>query len=137
MSMLLTEILTNQQEAISGLFDRLGQADARSEAGRRTLILLRARLEEHLRLEDTLLVPALQSLEVNDPDARGALTDFRSGYHRLGEMLEAFWQRWDPDGPLPSEWRMEADFLFNLVRYRLKLTRRYFYGVYEASLAAA
>ena len=137
MSMLLTEILSQQQDEISGLFERLGSVELRSEQGRRTLILLRLRLHEHLRLEDTLLLPTLEGI----PDRRGdlgeALTDFHSGFHRLGEMLASFWERWDPDGQLGGEFRMEMDFLFNLIRHRLRLTRRHFYPAYETRLAAA
>ena len=68
---------------------------------------------------------------------RSALVDFHSGYHRLTEMLQSFYQRWDVDGPMPTEFRMEMDFLFNLVRHRLQLTKKHFYPAYEAHLAAA
>lgn len=135
--MLLTEILTQKQQDISNLFERLGSAELRSEVGRRTILFLQGRLEEHFRLEDTLLVPALDGMAAADPELRSALVDFRSGYHRLAEMLESFYSRWDVDGPMPSEFRMEMDFLFNLVRHRLQLTRKHFYPAYEAHLTAA
>lgn len=135
--MLLTEILLQKQQELSSLFERLGRLDLRSEAGRRTVLILQIKLEEHLRLEDTLLVPNLDAMATGDPEFRAALVDFRSGYHRLAEMVQSFYQRWDVDGPLPSEFRMEMDFLFNLVRHRLQLTRKHFYPAYEAHLTAA
>ena len=52
-------------------------------------------------------------------------------------MQGDFWQRWDPDGPLPGEFRMEMDFLFNLIRHRLRLTRTRLYPAYASRLAAA
>ena len=137
MSTLLTEILSNQQDEINGLFERLGAVDLRGEDGRRALLLLRLRLQEHVKLEDTLLIPALDGLPEKRGELREALMDFHSGFHRLGEMLSAFWERWDPDGPLPGEFRMEMDFLFNLIRHRLRLTRKHFYPAYEVRLAAA
>jgi hypothetical protein len=136
MTMLLTEILSQQQDEISGLFQRLGSVDFRSEQGRRTLLLLRLRLHEHMRLEDTLLIPSLEGVPDLRSDLREALGDFYSGFHRIGEMLASFWERWDPDGSLTSEFRMEMDFLFNLVRHRLRLTRQHFYPAYEHRLAA-
>ncbi len=135
--MLLTEILVQKQQDILGLFDRLGSAELRSETGRRTVLFLQGKLEEHFRLEDTLLLPALDGMASADPELRTALVDFRSGYHRLAEMVESFYQRWDVDGSMPSEFRMEMDFLFNLVRHRMQLTRKHFYPAYEAHLAAA
>lgn len=137
MAMLLTEILSQQQDEISGLFERLGSTDYRGEQGRRTLLLLRMRLHEHVRLEDTLLIPALEGVPELRTELREAMMDFHSGFHRLGEMLASFWERWDPDGVLPGEFRMEMDFLFNLVRHRLRLTRQHFYPAYETRLAAA
>ncbi len=137
MTMLLTEILSQQQDEISGLFERLGSVEVRGEQGRRTLLLLRLRLHDHVRLEDTLLIPALDGVPDLRGDLREALTDFHSGFHRIGEMLASFWERWDPDGPMPGEFRMEMDFLFNLVRHRLRLTRKHFYPAYESRLAAA
>lgn len=135
--MLLTEILVQKQQEIAALFERLGSSDIRSEVGRRSILFLQGKLEEHFRLEDTLLLPALDAMAANDPDLRSALVDFHSGYHRLAEMLQSFYQRWDIDGNLPGEFRMEMDFLFNLVRHRLQLTRKHFYPAYEAHLAAA
>jgi hypothetical protein len=136
MTMLLIEILSQQQDEIGGLFQRLGAIDFRSEQGRKTLLLLRLRLHEHVRLEDTLLIPSLEGVPDLRSDLREALMDFHSGFHRLGEMLASFWERWDPDGALPGEFRMEMDFLFNLVRHRLRLTRQHFYPAYEHRLAA-
>ncbi len=135
--MLLTEILLQKQQEIAGLFERLGCTELRSEVGRRTILFLQGKLDEHFRLEDTLLLPALDAMAATDPDLRSALVDFHSGYHRLAEMLQSFYQRWDVDGPMPSDFRMEMDFLFNLVRHRLQLTRKNFYPAYEAHLAAA
>ena len=135
--MLLTEILLQKQQEISGLFERLGCSEVKSEVGRRTILFLQGKLEEHFRLEDTLLLPALDAMAGTDPELRSALVDFHSGYHRLAEMLQSFYQRWDIDGPMPTEFRMEMDFLFNLVRHRLQLTKKHFYPAYEAHLAAA
>lgn len=131
--MLLTEILTSQQDEVGALFQRLYAADLRSEEGRRALLLLRLRLHEHLRLEDTLLIPALEGA----PDLKEALAEFHSGFERLDAMQEDFWQRWDPDGPLTGAFRLEMDFLFNLIRHRLRLTRTKLYPAYAARLVAA
>jgi hypothetical protein len=135
--MLLTEILLQKQQEIAALFEKLGSQDLRSEVGRRTILQLQGKLEEHFRLEDTLLLPSLDAMAATDAELRSALVDFHSGYHRLAEMLQSFYQRWDMDGTLPSEFRMEMDFLFNLVRHRLRLTQKHFYPAYEAHLAAA
>jgi hypothetical protein len=137
MTMLLTEILCHQQDEIGRLFERLGSVDLRGEQGRQTLLLLRLRLHEHVRLEDSLLIPALEGGPELGEELNKALLDFQSGFHRIGEMLASFWDRWDPDGPLPGDFHMEMDFLFNLVRHRLRLTRQRLYPAYEHRLAAA
>ena len=137
MTMLLTEILCQQQDEIGRLFERLGALELRGAQGRQPLLLLRLRLHEHVRLEDHLLIPALEGMPELGAELRTALLEFQTGFHRLSEMLATFWERWDPDGPLPGDFRMEMDFLFSLVRHRLRITRKHLYPAYESRLAAA
>ena len=47
--MLLTEILVQKQQEIAALFERLGSSDIRSEVGRRSILFLQGKLEEHFR----------------------------------------------------------------------------------------
>lgn len=132
----LIATLQQRQHEIARLLERLDAEGHRSDEGRRTLSVLELRLQEHFNLEDGLLLPALGG-PVADRDLAAALEEFQGGYQRLAEMLRAFFQRWNVDGPLDGRFRMEMDFLFSLVRQRLRLTRERMYPAYRARRPAA